>query len=131
MKIINNQKGLTLIEVLIVLAILGIFSFIAVPSVTRFLVTAKVKATETELYTLQSTLELYYLEYKKYPDTLQELVKEKFLGDEALKDGFGNEYQYKPAMENNQPNQTYILLSAGRDGTYNTDDDIKAPSGKH
>jgi len=131
MKILSNQKGLTLIEVLIVLAILGIFAFIAVPSITRFLVTAKIKATETELSTIQSALELYYIELKKYPDSLDEIVKEKFLGKEALNDGFGNPYNYKPVYQNNQPNQNYMLSSSGKDGIPFTDDDIPAPAGEH
>ncbi|MDD5067417.1 MAG: type II secretion system protein GspG [bacterium] len=130
-KIRLNQKGVTLIEVLIVLAIMGVFAFIAVPSVSRFLITSKIKATETELQTLQASLETYFMEFRKYPDSLDGLVKEKFLGKEALTDGFGRPYNYRTAAENNQPDMNYMLSSSGRDGIPNTDDDLQAPAGEH
>lgn len=130
-KNISDRKGLTLIEVLIVLAIMGTFAFIAVPSVSRFLITAKVKATETELQTLQAALESYCTEFKKYPDSIQDLVKEKFLGEEALTDGFGRIYNYKSVPEGGQPGQNYLLSSSGKDGLPFTDDDLQAPAGDH
>ena len=42
---LKNNKGITLIEILIVLGIIGIFLYVAVPRIPRILSGAKVKAT--------------------------------------------------------------------------------------
>ena len=120
----KNNKGLTLIEVLIVLAIIGIFAWVAVPSFIRSLTTAKVKATQVSLETLRSVLNTYYTEFNKYPDTLQELVDEKFVGPHALKDGWNHAYRYKVISDVQNTSQKYILFSCGKDGIEGTEDDM-------
>ncbi len=121
-----NNKGLTLTEVLIVLAIIGIFSFVAVPYFIRSLSTAKLKATEVELQTLRSVLNTYYTEFDKYPASIQGLVDEKFTGPEALKDGWNHSYIYSTFPDDqNNPAQKYTLTSAGKDGIAGNGDDLK------
>ncbi len=123
-----NNKGFSLTEVLIVLAIIGIFAFVATPYLIRTLSTAKLKATKIELQTLRSVLNTYYTEYDKFPSSLQKLVDEKFVGPEALKDGWNNLYTYKTSPDNNNPGQKYSLSSAGKDGIPGNDDDMKIES---
>lgn len=48
-----REKGFTLIEMLIVVAILGVLSAVAVPSVNNFLQSGKSKAYETELHSVE------------------------------------------------------------------------------
>ena len=124
-----NNKGFSLIEVLIVLAIIGIFAFVAVPYFARSLSTAKLKATEVELQTLRSILNTYYTEFDKYPGVLQKLVDEKFTGPEALKDGWNKPYTYRTYPDDhNNPDQKYSLSSTGKDGIAGNEDDLKISS---
>ena len=124
-----NNKGLSLIEVLIVLAIIGIFAFVAVPYFARSLSTAKLKATEIELQTLRSILSTYYTEFNRYPESLQKLIDEKFTGPEVLKDGWNNSYTYKTYPDDhNNPGQRYSAISTGKDGIAGNEDDMKISS---
>ena len=124
-----NNKGITLIEVLIVLAIMGILAFMAVPSFIRSLSTAKLKATEVELQTLRSVLNTYYSEFNKFPSSLQKLIDEKFIGSKALKDGWNNPYNYRTNPDDhNNSDQRYTLSSDGKDGIAGNDDDLKISS---
>ncbi|MBU1078647.1 MAG: type II secretion system protein GspG [Spirochaetes bacterium] len=124
-----NNKGFSLIEILIVLAIIGIFAFIGVPSLMRTLSTAKIKATKLEMQTIRSVLTTYYTEYDKYPKSIQKLVDEKFIGPEVLKDGWNNPYNYRPYPDDqNNPDQKYDIISNGKDGIFGNDDDLKVTS---
>ncbi len=71
----QREEGLTLIEVLAVVVILGIVAAIAVPSVTKAIDQAKVNSTETTLGTLQSALQRYYFDEGEYPKNLTFLTK--------------------------------------------------------
>lgn len=125
-----NDKGFSLIEVLIVLAIIGIFAFVGIPSFIKTLDSAKIKATEIELQNLRSALNTYYSDYQKYPESLQKLLEEKYIvGEGALKDGWNNSYFYRTSTDNhNNSAQKYTLYSAGKDGIEANEDDIKVSS---
>jgi len=71
----EQEEGLTLIEMLAVVVILGIVAAIAVPSVTSAIGQAKVNTTESDLGTLQTALSQYYLDTGSYPSALSDLVK--------------------------------------------------------
>ena len=64
MRLFNNnksgQRGFTLIELIVVIAILGTLSAIAVPLVTSYLSNAKERAYDAEQSKIQSAVNLYY-----------------------------------------------------------------------
>ena len=66
----NVQKGFTLVEILIVVIILGILAAIVVPQFTEASDDAKQSSMETNLQTLRSQIELYYIKEGSYPATL-------------------------------------------------------------
>lgn len=119
-----NQKGLTYIEVLIVLGIIAIFMLVATPSVVKSLSVAKQKATELELGNLDAVLGLYASANDGcYPAALEELTSGGYLRDKrGLTDGFGNPYLYEVAGDG------YSLKSCGADRKPGTKDDLLSPA---
>lgn len=71
----KNRKGFTLIELMIVMSIIGILASIAAPNFKWGLIKARESVLRENLYTLRSTLDQYYADNKKYPDSLDELIK--------------------------------------------------------
>jgi len=69
----QREQGVTLIEMLAVVVILGIVSAIAVPAVGSAINSAKVNSTESDLGTVQQALERYYFDHNQYPANLAQL----------------------------------------------------------
>jgi prepilin-type N-terminal cleavage/methylation domain-containing protein len=61
------RKGVTLIELLIVVLILAALSAIAIPRISQSATQAKSKACETNIDILNSSIELYHAETGSYP----------------------------------------------------------------
>ncbi len=74
LKRINNKKGFTLVELVVVIAILGILSSIAVPRLNKSRQTAVVTAHNSNIRTLESAANMYIAdkgipsEGKTFPD---------------------------------------------------------------
>ena len=67
-KRLNNRKGFTLIELIIVIAILGILAAIAVPKYSGMREKAKSAVDLETLNHMNKSIELYYIENKEvYP----------------------------------------------------------------
>ncbi len=66
MKKIMNQKGFTLIELMIVVAIIGILAAIAIPNFLNYQCKAKQSEAKSHLGTIRSMQEAYFAEYDTY-----------------------------------------------------------------
>ncbi len=62
-----NRKAFTLIELLIVVAIIGILAAIAVPNFINALLRAKIAKAESEMNSITTALEQYRLDHSFYP----------------------------------------------------------------
>jgi general secretion pathway protein G len=105
-------RGMTLIEIMVVITILGLIAAAVGVAVIPQLDAAKVDTSRNTMFSIESGLKLYYTRHGKYPDTgqgLQILVTERML-DRAPKDGFGNDFVY--LLEAGKP----TLISYGKDG---------------
>jgi len=70
----RSRKGLTLIELLIVVIILGALAAIAIPRITTSATTAKQNACNTNVETLNTSIEMYKMDKGSYPATLVTLT---------------------------------------------------------
>ena len=73
------QRGFTLIELMIVMSILGILASIAVPSYQRHLIKAREAVLAEDLYQMRQTIDQFFADHLRYPDSLEELVSDKYL----------------------------------------------------
>jgi type IV pilus assembly protein PilA len=81
MKALNikkNEKGFTLIETMVVVAIIGIISSIAVPNFLSFKEKGYDTAAKTDLQNSMKTLDLYFIENDAYPATVDDLLAAGF-----------------------------------------------------
>jgi general secretion pathway protein G len=75
----RHPKGFTLVELLVVMAILGILVAIAVPQLQQAPIRAKEATLREDLFTFRTCLDQFYADKGHYPDTLQTLVTEKYI----------------------------------------------------
>lgn len=68
------HRGFTLIELMIVVAIIGILAAVAVPNFIDATDEAKAARIQADLSTIGSAVELYYVKHGSYPTALSELV---------------------------------------------------------
>src|SRR3954452_8412414 len=75
----NRQSGFTLLELIIVIAIIGILATIAMPALKNVPIRAKESVLKTNLRTLRDMIDQYYGDKGKYPTSLDALVDEKYV----------------------------------------------------
>jgi len=64
----RNQKGFTLIELMIVVAIIGILAAIAIPQFSSYRAKAYNSGNVADIRNLRTDLEAYYAEWEAYPN---------------------------------------------------------------
>ena len=69
----NNNKGFSLIELMVVVGIIGILAAVAVPNLLKFQAKAKQSNAKTELSALYGTQKAYMVEYNTYTANFQAL----------------------------------------------------------
>jgi general secretion pathway protein G len=73
------RRGFTLIELLIVLAIVALLLTLAVPRYFQGIDTARETILADNLRTTRETIEKFYSDTGRYPESLNELVEKKYL----------------------------------------------------
>jgi len=95
-----NKKGMTLIEMLLVLTLIGILLAIIVPSYQKSIVRTKEAVLKENLFIIRDTLRKYYLDKKKYPTALEELVTFRYIQDVPV-DPFTGKKEWKLVYDEN------------------------------
>jgi len=93
--VVREQKGFTLVELLIVVLILGALAAIAVPRIMSGATNAKVNACKTNVDLLNEQIELYYANQGSWPGALSTVSGDPNLfPDGAPECPFGTSYTY-------------------------------------
>lgn len=118
----RRQRGFTLLEILVVLAIIGLIAAIAAPQVFKSLGGAKSDSAKVQIEAISTGIDLYRLEVGKLPPDLDALVKKPSGVDrwngpylrksDIPKDPWGNPFQYRAPGEHGD----FDLYSLGADG---------------
>jgi general secretion pathway protein G len=104
----RREGGFTLLELLVVLAIMGMLAAIIAPTVIRYLGTSRTQTAHVQIQNVMAALELFRLDVGRYPtpqEGLEALVTapptaQNWNGpylkkDTALKDPWGELYAYR------------------------------------
>jgi general secretion pathway protein G len=124
----THDGGYTLVELLVVLAILGFLAAIAAPQVLKYLDSSKVSAARTQVESLASAVDLFRLDVGRYPTSQEGLnalvaappglavwrgpyVKKRA----SLVDPWGRAYRYRAPGQHGE----FDVYSEGPDGEEN------------
>lgn len=118
-------RGFTLLELLVVVAIIGVLVSYVGPKYFGQVGKTQVQATRAQLDAFSKALDAYRLDVGHYPSTEQSLAaltikpsseptwNGPYLRDNVPRDPWGNPYQYRAPAPTGRD---YELLSLGRDG---------------
>jgi general secretion pathway protein G len=131
----HNQKGFTLLEMMVVIVILGTIAGMVVPNLMEAQNDSNIQAAAIEIKTIETAMKMYKLKNNVYPTTeqgLEALVNQTdiepiprsfpqggFL-EEMPKDPWDNEYMLISPGDNG----IYDIFSMGPDLAADTEDDI-------
>jgi general secretion pathway protein G len=122
----RDQRGLTLVEMLVVLAILALVVGLVAPRVVEYLGRAKSTTAKLQIENLAAGLDLFRLDVGRYPNQPEGLAalvqrpggaaawKGPYIkGDGVPNDPWGHPYTYRIPGRDGRP---FDLLSLGADG---------------
>ena len=75
----SGERGFTLVELMIVMAVIGILVSIAVPIYVRVVKSAKEAALREDLHVMRSAIDSYTVDKEKAPQSLDDLVQSGYL----------------------------------------------------
>ena len=121
----THDAGLTLVELLVVLLIITAIAALVAPRVMGYVGRSKTDVATAQLASIQTSLELYYLDMSRYPtaeEGLRALIEPAeegqpgwrgpyFRNESGLTDPWGNPYTYQRA----ETGDAYVIGSLGRD----------------
>lgn len=111
----KRTKGFTLIELMIVVAIIGILSAIAIPAYTDYVTRAKIPEATSNLADLRVKMEQYYLDNRTYPTVGCVVYPAVPLATQLQVPAAGN-FAFSCAVAVGPP-PTYTLTATGVAGT--------------
>ena len=119
----RRERGMTLIEIMVVITILGLIAAAVAVNVVGSLGEAKVRTAKTDLHTLENCLDLYKVDKGRYPSTEEGIQAVVAAGKckAGLKDPWGRDYVYMYPGQTHP--ESFDIKSYGADGQPGGDGD--------
>ncbi len=95
----GKRAGFTLIELMIVMAIIAVLVSMAVPIYQKSIVRAKESVLRNNLFTMRTVIDEYTYDKQKAPQTLDDLVSEGYLREIPVDPMTGTNDTWKTIME--------------------------------
>lgn len=115
----NQRSGLTLAEITVVLAILGILAMIVVPEGSAWSRRAREATLKQQLAAVRDTLDKFYIDQKRYPDRLEELVEKGYLRMVPADPFTGTNTSWDTVAPEDHPEQVFDLHSGSEERSMN------------
>jgi general secretion pathway protein G len=121
-RLASRENGLTIVELVIVFAIVGVLSVVAIPIYGGYVDRQNQRTAITDIHVLQAAITRFRTEFGNLPESLDGIA------DPGLVDPWGHTYRYlnietmqpgdKPRKDKNLVplNSDYDLYSMGKDG---------------
>ncbi len=122
----SPRQGFSLMEIMIVIAIMGLLAAVIGPRVVGFLSGAKTDTTKQSLRGLKSAIEMFNIKLGDYPDSLKDLYKkpanedlakdwtEPYIEEKKLVDPWKHKFQYTKTPGQKHPFELYSYGPKGK-----------------
>ncbi len=109
----NNEKGFTLIELMIVIAIIGILAAIAIPQFASYRMRAYNSAAQADLRNAMTEQEAYYMDNDTYTPTICNLTNLNNSDGVSVAASAGTISTYTMTSSHSNGNVTYTIAGPG------------------
>lgn len=123
----RSRRGFTIIELMVVLLLIGVLMGIAAISLPGMLNRGRADATRATMGTIKLALTEYRGRFNAYPPNngLAVLIEEDYLTRMSdINDAWGNPIEFLAPSQVDGRDVAFTLRSAGKDGLFDTADDI-------
>lgn len=120
----SGRRAFSLLELVLVMVIIGLLASVASLALVNQAQQARIDTTKTSIKTIEAALKQYNFHNGAYPNNAQGIAAlvPKYLEKTPL-DGWKREFIY---VSPGPGGQDYIIVSAGKDGIADNEDDIRS-----